>query len=125
MVDRRRSPSPRRRCRPGDFPVRHPTNLLACVNRRFRSDQPSCAARGSSAIADAIEAGIRVRRIALDFERIRCLGQCDRGPALRLAPGGRFFLGVTLEDVARLLDEMEAEFGTRAPSGPGRDQKPK
>jgi hypothetical protein len=27
-----------------------PTTILICVNRRFKDDEPSCAARGSVAI---------------------------------------------------------------------------
>ena len=84
-----------------------------CINRRYRSDQSSCAARGSLKVAKAMDDGIRHRRIALATEHLHCLGQCTKGPAMRLTPGGEYFLGVTLADVPGLLDRLELEFGTR------------
>ena len=87
-----------------------------CVNRRYRSDQPSCAARGGVKVAEAMEDGIRRRRIALTTERLCCLGQCTEGPAMRLTPGAEFFLGVTLADVPGLLDRLERKLGTRPPT---------
>ena len=88
-----------------------PQSVMVCINRRFRGDQPSCAARGSEAIADAVEAGIAARRIAVKMERVICLGQCTKGPTVRFAPGGRFSLGIRLEDVPAILDELQALCG--------------
>lgn len=88
-------------------------SVLICINRRFHSDQPSCAQRGSEALAEAIEAGVRERRINVRVERIKCLGQCTKGPSVRFAPGGRFYLGTSIEDVAGILDELEDACGVR------------
>lgn len=88
-----------------------PKVLLVCVNRRFRSDQASCAARGSEAIADALEAGITQRNIRITLERSICMGQCTKGPTVRFAPKGRFNLPTHLSDVPALLDELEALCG--------------
>jgi (2Fe-2S) ferredoxin len=85
--------------------------FLICVNERLGYDVPSCAGRGSLAIADVIECGIRERGIALEVERIRCFGQCAQGPNMRIAPGGRFWRGVELGDVEGILDFLSsAEF---------------
>lgn len=92
---------------------RRPETVLICINRRYGDGQHSCAGRGSEAIADALADGIVERRIAVNFERSVCMGQCLRGPTVRYAPGGRFHLGTTMEDVPRLLDELEALCGTR------------
>lgn len=97
---------------PVSAPVK-PKLLMVCVNRRFRVDEASCSARGSQAIADALEAGIRERKIDIKIERSVCLGQCQIGPSIRLAPGGRFILGKSIDDVGELLDELEALCGTR------------
>jgi NADH:ubiquinone oxidoreductase subunit E len=88
-----------------------PRAVLVCINRRFRGDQPSCAARGSEALADAIAAGIAARNIRVKLERSICMEQCTKGPTVRFAPGGRFNLGTNLEDVPILLDELEALCG--------------
>ena len=83
-----------------------PTVVLVCINRRFRGDQPSCAARGSEAVAEALETGVAERNIRVRVERSICMGQCTKGPTVRFAPGGRFNLGTNLEDVSALLDEL-------------------
>lgn len=86
-------------------------SVLICINRRFRGDQPSCAQRGSEALANAIEDGVNARKINVKVERIKCLAQCTKGPAVRFAPGGRFNLGTALDDVPALLDELERNCG--------------
>lgn len=94
-----------------------PKTVLVCVNRRFRGDQPSCAQRGSEEIAEAIERGVEERAINIKVERIICLGQCTKGPTIRFAPGGRFNLGTSLEDVPALIDELETQCGRRDEDG--------
>lgn len=84
-----------------------------CVNHRYGSDTPSCGERGSVPIAEAIEQGVRDRRINVEVERIVCFGKCTIGPNMRLAPGGAFRHGVTIHDVPAILDELEALCGTR------------
>lgn len=93
-----------------------PSTLLICVNPVARAGKGCCAGRGSVAIAKALEAGVRDRRIDITVERIVCLGQCAHGPTLRLAPGGAFILGVAVADVPGLLDRLEAECGVRLPA---------
>ncbi len=87
-----------------------PKKILICVNRRFDTDEPSCAARGSFAIAKAIEQGVRDRRIDIAVERFICFGHCTQGPTVKLAPGD-FILGATPEMVAEILDDLEAACG--------------
>ena len=88
-----------------------PKFLMICVNRRFRADEASCAARSSVEMAGAIEAGVVERRIDIKVERSVCMGQCMNGPTLRLAPGGKFILGKSPSDVAEILDELEQTCG--------------
>jgi hypothetical protein len=94
-----------------------PRTLLICVNRRFKASEPSCAARGSLPVANAIENGIRERRIAIAVERIVCLGQCTKGPTLKLVPG-EFILGTTMDMVPGILDRLQAACGIRTDDGP-------
>ena len=89
-----------------------PTTILICVNRRFKADEPSCAARGSFAIAEGIEKGVRERGIDIVVERFICFGQCTKGPTVKLAPGD-FILGTTPDMVDGILDRLEAACGTR------------
>lgn len=99
----------------GDQSERRAKGLVVCVNNRFRADRASCAARGSVAIADALESGITARRLDVRFERICCLGECSRGPTVRLVPGGEFFFGVTMNEVAAILDAVAVSCGTLEP----------
>jgi len=87
-----------------------PTKVLVCVNRRFKGDEPSCAARGSLAIAEAIERGVRERHIDIIAESFICFGQCTKGPTVKLVPGD-FILGTTLDMVPGILDQLEASCG--------------
>lgn len=98
---------------PSDPNSPKPLSVRICINRRYRGDETSCAARGSHAVADAIEAGVHARRIDIAVERSVCMGQCMTGPTVRLAPAGRFFLGTRLADVEALLDELERRCGRR------------
>lgn len=90
-----------------------PKTLIVCVNRRFEFGKPSCAVRGSEEIATALEKGITERNIDIDIERICCLGHCEQGPTLRLAPGGAFFHEVSLGDVPDILSDLADKCGRR------------
>lgn len=100
-----------------------PHTLAICVNHRFGLDKPSCGARGGTKVAAALESGIARRNINVTVERVICFGLCQKGPNLRLVPGRPFEHGVTLEDVPRILDDLERLCGTgdgnAGPAAPG------
>ena len=75
-------------------------HFMVCVNRRI--GKPACA---GAAIADALEVELRQRQLAIPVERIVCLGACEQGPNVRLAPGGRFYHQVTVAGIAELVDD--------------------
>lgn len=80
--------------------------LIICTNRRLDSGSPSCAARGSEALADALQQQLSAKGLDVTIKRVECLGQCERGPNLRLAPGGPFYHGVTPEEVPDIVTEL-------------------
>jgi len=87
------------------MPSDEPATVLVCVNRRLPG-KPSCAGRGSEAIAEALEAaapgcGVRVTRL-------ECFGRCQEGPNVRIR-GGRFFRGASLADVPAILAAARGE----------------
>ena len=53
------------------------------------------------------ERGITARKIDVKFERSICMAQCQKGPTVRLAPGGRFILRATIENADALFSEHE------------------
>ena len=75
-------------------------HFMVCVNRRI--GKPACA---GAAIAEALETELRQRHLAIPVERAVCLGACDQGPNVRLAPGGRFYHQVTVAAVAELVED--------------------
>ncbi|MDY6991477.1 MAG: (2Fe-2S) ferredoxin domain-containing protein [Pseudomonadota bacterium] len=77
--------------------------VIICVNYRRNPWLPSCGARGSLEIAQALELEIKAHGIAAQVERIHCFGECEQGPNVRIMPGGAFFRHVRLEDVADIL----------------------
>lgn len=82
-----------------------PTRVLACINFRPFSGQPSCAYRGSKELADHLEAEIQRRDLNISLERIVCMGHCQRGPNFRVL-GGEFVHEATEEKLDALLDRL-------------------
>jgi NADH:ubiquinone oxidoreductase subunit E len=80
--------------------------IVVCVNRRLGHDKPSCAARGSEAIADALDATLR--KTGVSVVRIKCFGRCAEGPNARIA-GGQFFRGIGLADVPAILGALQTQ----------------
>lgn len=79
--------------------------IIVCVNRRLRHDTPSCAERGSEAIADAVEA--QMPGTGASLVRIKCFGRCADGPIVRIAPGGQFFTEASIDDVPEILEALK------------------
>jgi len=84
------------------------TTLSICINFRAGETLPSCGARGSRELADALQAGIAERGLAIQFKRLHCMGKCHIGPTMRIWPGGPFVMGATEADAAEILDRLEA-----------------
>lgn len=80
--------------------------VVVCINRRANTNQPSCGMRGGVKLADHLEAEITKRGLPIVLERFHCLGRCEDGPNLRLAPGGNFHSGASLGDADQLLQEI-------------------
>lgn len=77
--------------------------ILICVNRRLTPRQLSCAGRGAEQLAERLEEKLRERGIVIALERVSCLGECDGGPTLRLAPAGPFIRDAREEAMEELL----------------------
>ncbi len=83
--------------------------LNICINFRGGDMLPSCGKVGSRELADALEAGIAERGLALTFKRLHCMGKCHIGPTVKLSHGGPFVMGAQASDVPQILDWLEAE----------------
>jgi (2Fe-2S) ferredoxin len=89
-------------------PPRDPTELWICVNRRYGGPRPSCAARGSHAIADAFERAFAERGLDIKVTRSPCQSACEAGPSVRLIPGPILFTGTMIEDVPAVVEKIAA-----------------
>lgn len=83
--------------------------LTLCVNVRPEEFMPSCGRRGSLEIRERLERELKSRGVEVDFQTIKCLGLCNKGPNARLAPSNSWFTAIGLSDVESLVDVVESE----------------
>ena len=95
--------------------------VTVCINLRPAGTlvMPSCGARGSAAIAAALESGLRERGLAVRFSTIRCLGLCDKGPNLRVAPSNSWIHGMEPADIPAILDWLQSHLAPNHAQAPG------
>lgn len=77
--------------------------LFVCTNFRANPNNPSCAARNSQSVLDALQTALTKNNIALVIEESPCMGYCNVGPNVRLAPNGEFFHEVSAKRLAKLI----------------------
>ncbi len=77
--------------------------LLVCTNFRANPNNPSCAARDSQLLLEALKLELAKKNILIEAEASPCMGYCNVGPNTRLAPNGEFFHGVTTKNWAKLI----------------------
>lgn len=82
--------------------------VTVCTNFRANPDMPSCAARGGTEIAAALRIAIAERGLPVAVETFQCLGMCERGPNIKLSPGGEFCHAVHPGKLEALLDRIAA-----------------
>ena len=79
--------------------------IVVCTNFRPFTHQPSCAHRGSEALADWLEGEIETRGLDAKVDRSVCLGHCPHGPNVRLL-GEDFYHESTQEKLIPLLEAL-------------------
>jgi (2Fe-2S) ferredoxin len=85
--------------------------VMVCVNRRFGGTKPSCAERGSEALARAIEQALAEAGLEVPVTRSVCQNFCLEGPAMRVLPGPVIFKEMTLERVPALVAAVAQQSG--------------
>lgn len=85
--------------------------VTVCINYRANPDQPSCGARGGGEIAQALKAAVAAQGLPVEVVTFNCLGECERGPNVKLSPGGEFCHGVRLDDLTPVLEKISAFAG--------------
>lgn len=80
--------------------------LTVCINDRGpNAITVSCGPRGGLGLENALGEEIARRGLDIEIQTIKCLGLCDKGPNVRLAPGKNWFHEVSGEDVSSLIDQ--------------------
>ncbi len=87
--------------------------LVVCVNERLGSGQRSCVGSGNLDYIERIESEIAARGLDVPVVRRECLGRCAEGPVMRVAPGGRFFTGISAASLESILVELERFLGSQ------------
>jgi len=86
--------------------------LTVCVNDRgANAIIRSCGANGAEEIRTALADAISQAGIEMDLQTIRCLGLCEKGPNVRLAPGNNWFHDVTPADAPELVRQAALHMG--------------
>ena len=80
--------------------------LVVCINRRLGAGQRSCAGSGSLALIDRIERMIEAEALDIPVVRRECLGRCEQGPSMRIAPGGPFFTEIDDSSLPFIVSEL-------------------
>ncbi|MDB5856847.1 MAG: hypothetical protein JWQ76_536 [Ramlibacter sp.] len=80
--------------------------LMVCVNERAAADGTSCAPRGGCGIHAEVLTALEKEPLDVEVAAVRCLGTCDRGPSLRLAPNNSWFYGAHVTDVPAIMEQL-------------------
>ena len=90
-----------------------PVRLIVCVNRRLGTGQRSCVGSGSLDLIDRLEAMMASENLDVPLVRRECLGRCEQGPVMRIAPAGPFFCEIDDAGLDRILAELKTFLGSR------------
>lgn len=80
--------------------------LLVCVNERLGHGQKSCAGSGSRALIKRLKKLFAENGIQFEIVEQACLGRCEEGINMRIAPGGPFFSEVKEQDLERVVQAL-------------------
>ena len=79
--------------------------IVVCVNQRL-GQQKSCAGSGSEQLASLIQKKLDANNLPVTVTKIKCFGRCDKGPVIRVAPGGMFYEGFAESDLDNLISHV-------------------
>ena len=86
--------------------------VRVCINKRLNTDRlPSCAARGSRGLADALERVILEECIPASVTRGPCMNNCLHGPNLKVQGADYFNLEDQVNDaeIEKIMVAVRAE----------------
>lgn len=82
--------------------------LIVCINQRLGTGQRSCVGSGNLDHIRNIRTLIEDEGLDVPVIERECLGKCEEGPVMRIAPGGRFFTEIDEQTLPLIIDELKA-----------------
>ena len=83
-----------------------PVRLVVCINQRLGTGQRSCVGSGSLDLISRLEEKMAAQNLDIPIVRRECLGRCEEGPAMRIAPAGPFFTGVDEHSLENIIEAL-------------------
>lgn len=87
-----------------------PVRLVVCVNERLGTGQKSCVGSGNLDYITSIRQLIEDHGLNVPIIERACLGKCEQGPIMRIAPGGKFFTEINQSTLTTIIEELKAMF---------------
>lgn len=84
-----------------------PVRLVVCVNQRLGTGQRSCAGSGSLELISRLENLLAEEKLQVPVVRRECLGHCEQGPVMRIAPAGPFFHEIDAAGLDVIIAELK------------------
>ena len=85
-----------------------PVRLIVCINQRLGIGQRSCVGSGNLDYIRQIKGLIADAGLEIPVVERECLGKCEQGPIMRIAPGGRFFTEIDESTLPIIMDELKS-----------------
>lgn len=89
------------------MPARSPVRLVVCINRRLGTGQRSCVGSGNLEYIAEIRRMIEHANLDVPVIERECLGKCEQGPVMRIAPGGRFYTEISQDSLTEIVAEIQ------------------
>ena len=61
---------------------------------------------GSLDLVSRLEAMLATEDLAIPVVRRECLGRCEKGPVMRIAPAGPFFTEINEQTLATIIEQL-------------------
>ncbi len=85
-----------------------PVRLIVCINQRLGTGQRSCVGSGNLDYIRRMRELITAAGLDVSVVERECLGKCDFGPVMRIAPGGRFFTEIDASTLPGIVRELKS-----------------
>jgi len=82
--------------------------LIVCINERLGIGHRSCVGSGNLDYIREIRAMIDSAGLNVPIIERECLGKCEQGPVMRVAPGGKFFTEIDSSTLPAIVEELKS-----------------